>query len=529
LNVLASVLLFQGLNWRLRGLGFPAQNLFKPLLLLNAAWIACIGFTRGTGKAVVRSTPTFIERLQAPACWTVLALVVFALYAPVFGINMADHDWTHRHIAAGLRSAADVWRLFITPQPDGMYRPLTFLSFLIDYRVFKDALWGYHAQSVGLHILNVLLVGFLALRLGLAPAAARTAAALFGVGAIHFEAILWPAARFDPLATAFSLLCLILFLQYWTAEKHSRGFACLSLICFVLGVLNKETAYSIVLLIPCIVLSRRAWQLDWAPVRKAAGYIVALMCCAAVLVAVRFQLFGGIGGYAYHSGRPAGADLSLKSMYLLAERSLALSPFGINCSMPTLGAAVLVVSYAVLAVAFVIRYAGSSDNRIRLFIGMTLASAAPAITVMGWVLPSLQHSRHLYWPSVWLSFAIALAIQRTSTPAILTGAVLIIQAAGLTYNLSVYWQALASIDRTVAEISGRRRDGSSPAPEVLVIGVPEHANGVLYYSPELQHRLRTAIPGVEFQFCGTRPCIAKTPGPAFTYVWNARAGVLERM
>src|SRR5262249_3509464 len=197
--------------------------------------------------------------------------------------------------------------------------------------------------------------------------------------------------------------------------------------------------------------------------------------------------------------------------------------------MPCLGVALIVVALAVLAVVFVLRYAASSDNRIRLFIGLTLASAAPAITVMGWVLPSLQHSRHLYWPSVWLSLAIALAIQRTSTPAILTAAVLIIQAAGLTYNLSVYWHALASIDRTVANISARLRDGSSPTPEVLVIGVPEHANGVLYYSPELQHRLRGAMPGVEFQFCGARPCVAKTPGPFTTYVWNARAGVLEQM
>src|SRR5215467_7558495 len=90
LNVLASVLLFQGLTWRLRILGFPAHNLFKPLLLLNATWIAYVAFARGTDKAVFRSSPTFIERLRTRTYWTVLALVVFALYVPVFEINMAD-------------------------------------------------------------------------------------------------------------------------------------------------------------------------------------------------------------------------------------------------------------------------------------------------------------------------------------------------------------------------------------------------------------------------------------------------------
>src|SRR5262249_21619268 len=157
--------------------------------------------------------------------------------------------------------------------------------------------------------------------------------------------------------------------------------------------------------------------------------------------------------------------------------------------MPCLGAAVIVVAYAVLAVAFVLRYAASSDNRIRLFIGLTLASAAPAITVMGWVLPSLQHSRHLYWPSVWLSLAIALAIHGRARPAISPAPLLLIRAGGLIYNFSEYRRAWASIGLRVAKISSRIPAGRPPASEVRVIGVPEHANGVLYYSPELQHRL----------------------------------------
>jgi hypothetical protein len=528
-NVLASIVVPKGTLWRLGAFTFPAQSVFKPLLLLNGAFLLflCIGGKRLRNASL--DEPAATPDRHSTAFWILLSIAVIGLYLPVLGVNIADHDWTHRHISAGLTSAGAVGRLFIKPQPDGMYRPLAFLSFLLDYRIFAERLWGYHLQSIAIHALNAVLVGLLAIRLGLPRSVARTAAALFGVSAIHFEAILWPAARFDPLAAMFSLLCLILFHAYWTGAGRSIAYGALSLLCFVLGVLTKETAYSLVLLVPAIVFSRSCWHMERAQLRNAAAFIAVLVGCGVILISFRFMLFGSIGGYGYSTGRPSLAGVSLQSGYLLVDRSLLLGQFGINCAVPLGHAgAIIVATYSALILAFALASNGPFTRQMWMLLGLTIASAIPAITVIGWVQPSLQHCRYLYWPSVWLSLLLALALQRTSRPIALGCGMLIVQAAGLTYNIQVYRAAMSEIDGKARQISGRLSADATTSKALVIVGVPENVNGVLYYGPELEHRLRQALPGVSVTSCASlRECATQNLSGSYLYRWHPQSANLE--
>lgn len=527
-NLFASLLASGRFHWRIGPFSFPAEHPFKPLLVLNGVFLLNILFGGRRDRSGECGLETgWLARCGSAAFALFLVAFTIALYVPALQVNIAHHDWTHRHIGALLTSPAAVAHLFINPQIDGMYRPLAFLSFWLDYRVFGDSLWGYHLQSIALHVLNTMLVVVLGAHLGMRLAVSRGAALLFAASSIHFEAVLWPAARFDPLATLFCLLSLLCFIRHWKAPGYAAGYAAASLSCFVLGILNKETAYSLVLLIPALVMTRRLWGLPPVALRKALLFAAALSTCAAIPIGIRIRLFGSLGGYSYHTGQPAVPAGFFKMSYLLVERSLALTPFGINMNRATLASMAILGAYALLLAALVFQYRSRTDRRMWALTAFTLLSAVPVLTVIGWVQPSLQHSRHLYWPSVWMSLLLAMALHRTIAPGRAILILLAIQCAGLSYNIWVYRDSLDQIDSTVRSVVSdtiKARPAESP---VLVFGVPDSANGMLYYASELEDRLKRALPGRSVRLCGSPRECADSAG-ATGYHWNAALRTLDR-
>ncbi len=487
------------------GFCFPPQNPYKPLLLLNGALVLYFLLAN-------QGTDTKLEkrgRLGGPFIF-VLVCIVSAVYSPALSINFSHYDWTHRHIGASLNSWSDVWRLFVERQPDGMYRPLAFLSFALDYQIFGAALWGYHLQSIGLHVLNCVLIGMLAIRLGFGVWTGSAAALLFGVAGCHFEAVLWPAARFDLLAAAFGLISLLLFLEYWESlGARSWWSGGLGLLSYVIAVLNKETAYSTVLIVPMLValkplVNRR---------RSAMPFLLSLLCCTVLLVAVRYAVVGGIGGY-------TGNAVTLKSFYSMVVNSLTLPVFGINTTMESLWARLIAIAYAGLVVFWATAYRGPSATRALAW--LTIVSALPAISVIGWINPSLQHTRNLYWPSIWTAIFLAVAMRGTSRRTLFTSVFLAVQISALSVNIWVYQDLLGHTDRNVELV--RRTVG--PATEVLLIGVPAAPNGVFYFASELEDRLRRGMPRVTIRTCASLP-LCEAGAAVARFQWDSRSRLLK--
>lgn len=193
-----------------------------------------------------RRPASTLDRLlnAGPGCASAAALAFLAfailiayLPAVVAGFGFVSDDFMvlqRLRAADGLRGAAG----FFGQSYYDYYRPMGFLSFAVDWALWRDWPAGYHATSILLHLCNTLLVFLLARRL-LSVEASVVAAALFGLHIVNQEAVFWAAARFDLLATAGALGSLLLV----ASGLHWRRPAAAAV--FLVALLSKESVVAL--------------------------------------------------------------------------------------------------------------------------------------------------------------------------------------------------------------------------------------------------------------------------------------------
>ncbi len=123
----------------------------------------------------------------------------------------------------------------------GLYRPLTVLSYSVNYWLGGMAPGGYHAVNLVVHLLNGAMAFFLALRiLGSAPAAGLVAAT-FLLHPVQTEAVDGVVGRAELLVAAFCLLAFLLHIRATSEEGRFRGgLYAASLCAALLACLAKE-------------------------------------------------------------------------------------------------------------------------------------------------------------------------------------------------------------------------------------------------------------------------------------------------
>ena len=186
----------------------------------------------------------------------------------------------------------------------GFFRPLFILSYLIDTRIWGARPFGFHLTNVVFHSLNAFLTYVLSLRIvedmKLTPAAKRMiaigAGSLFLLHPSHTEAVAWISGRADVLATFFCLASLLSYLEYIRTEHTSR--LTLSLFCFALALLAKESAICLPFLILGLGLFIRPLRKDGKTLRQFLQVIACYFSILLVFVAVRSVFIGSlVGGY----------------------------------------------------------------------------------------------------------------------------------------------------------------------------------------------------------------------------------------
>jgi len=148
-----------------------------------------------------------------------LLIIVFLTYVNCFGLGIALDG----HLVVGdARGHGVTWqnlklifgRNYFWPYPnDGLYRPLTTLSFLFNYSVLGNGenAAGYHVFNVVLHLCNVLLVYLLVRRWFESRWAPFFAAALWAVHPVCSDTVANMAGRADLLAVLAILGGLLLY------------------------------------------------------------------------------------------------------------------------------------------------------------------------------------------------------------------------------------------------------------------------------------------------------------------------------
>jgi len=123
----------------------------------------------------------------------------------------------------------------------GNYHPLTLLSYAAEYKIWGNKPYVYHLNNLILHILNVILVFFIAIRLTRRNLLASAAAAfLFALHPMHVESVTWISERKDVLYALFFFSAWYVWILF--REKESLVKYAFVLAFFILSCLAKGMA-----------------------------------------------------------------------------------------------------------------------------------------------------------------------------------------------------------------------------------------------------------------------------------------------
>jgi len=223
--------------------------------------------------------------------------LTWLIYRPFLALGFVGWDSYPIILTSKISSLADFTDTFSRALMDGQYatekfyRPVTNLSFALDY-----ALYGLSAP--GFHATDLLLCGACALALfglgrRLAPthgkSAGLCAALIYITHPLQLEILPVAPRRADTLCLLFTLGCTLSALS----NRSARARTLLVTSCAVLAVGAKETG---VLCVPlaCVAGCLRGGEARWKGALQGGG---AALVAVALVLGARFLVVGGLGGY----------------------------------------------------------------------------------------------------------------------------------------------------------------------------------------------------------------------------------------
>jgi len=196
-------------------------------------------------------------------CLAVVTLAVFWQATQCDFVNYDDNDYvtSNSHVQEGLTAESIHWAF--TADYENLWMPLTWLSHMADWQIYRDNAWGHHLTSVLLHTANTVLL-FLLLRF-MTGSVWRSAlvAALFALHPLHVETAAWVSERKGVLSTFFWLLTLWAYARYARFKDEglkirSGSSYALALLFFACGLMTKP----IVVTLPFVLLLLDYWPLE---------------------------------------------------------------------------------------------------------------------------------------------------------------------------------------------------------------------------------------------------------------------------
>jgi len=184
------------------------------------------------------------------------------------------------------------------------YRPVSNLSYSLDYFLWDFDPFGYHLTDLLLHLGAVVTVFFLIYLLTKRNlVAASLGSMLFGIHPILIETIPSSTRRHDVLVALFVLLAFLFFIKYFEKNSHTATWKILSVLAYILAVGSKEIAviFPVIVLAYAYIFSTKAspsWKNRlWRAVRASLPYVIVTV----VYVFIRALVLGDIGGYSHDS------------------------------------------------------------------------------------------------------------------------------------------------------------------------------------------------------------------------------------
>ena len=197
-----------------------------------------------------------------------LGLAALALYArtAAFALVHFDDDTylaDNAVVRGGLSWTSAAWAF--TTFHFSNWHPLTWLSWLLEVRLFGFDPGVFHLGNAVLHAASAALLAVVLARLTGAPAPSLLAAALFAFHPLQVEAVAWASERKEVLAAFFGLLALLAYARH--AERPSVARLGAVALAFAASLASKPSWVTL----PCLLLVLDLWPLRrWAGLPPAA-------------------------------------------------------------------------------------------------------------------------------------------------------------------------------------------------------------------------------------------------------------------
>jgi len=208
-------------------------------------------------------------RRAAPASrtWAIvvcvaLAVAVFAIYGQMRGhafIAFDDNEYIYEnaHVTGGPTAANIAWAF--TAFWSNNWHPVTWISHMVDCRLFGLDAGAHHLMGALLHLVNAALVFLLLRRLTGATWRSAFVAGVFAVHPMHVESVAWASERKDVLSTLLALVTLWCYADYATRPSAARYAGVLGP--YALGLMAKPMLVTL----PFVMLLLDLWPLGRAP------------------------------------------------------------------------------------------------------------------------------------------------------------------------------------------------------------------------------------------------------------------------
>jgi protein O-mannosyl-transferase len=315
-----------------------------------------------------------------------------------------------------------VWAWKTVGKPGVYYRPLFLTWLFVNHKLFGLNPKGWHATSLLMHLIVVLLVYLLARKLAGDESVGFAAALTFAVHPVHLESVAWVSGITDPLMAAPLLGSLLGHIRARSSGSRAWSYASWSL--FGLSLLAKETS----LVLPAFVL---CYEWSFSPVasmpaqsvrvrlRSAFFHVLPFLEIVVVYLVVRWFVIHGFSTLITPIPRRY-VLLSLPSVLLFYVRRLVwpggLSVFYALPVVTEIGFQSVLLPGAILALLTAAAVVVCRKSRLVAFsLVLILFPLVPVLDLRLFAHNETVHDRYLYLPSVGFALLVALAIRAAAS------------------------------------------------------------------------------------------------------------------
>ena len=152
----------------------------------------------------IKTTMPFLHKHRAILLCLLLVVVTAAVYYPVHNYDFVNFDdqqyvYENHHVKGGPTLKSISWAFTNTHASN--WHPITWLSHMLDSRLYGLNPGMHHLTNLLFHLANVLLLYLILIRMTGALWSSAVVAGLFAVHPLHVESVAWISERKDVLST----------------------------------------------------------------------------------------------------------------------------------------------------------------------------------------------------------------------------------------------------------------------------------------------------------------------------------------